>query len=50
VVLGNGIFGWSSYDAAQHFVASGYRTVLWYRGGEEAWAAARLPAQDHRVQ
>jgi adenylate cyclase len=48
VVVGTGTFGSSSYNAALRLVALGYRNVAWYRGGEEAWAAAALPAQDRR--
>jgi DNA-binding winged helix-turn-helix (wHTH) protein/TolB-like protein len=50
VVMGDGPLGWDSYDAALRLVADGYRHVLWYRGGEEAWAAAGNPAQDRRPQ
>jgi tetratricopeptide (TPR) repeat protein len=50
VIMGDGIFGATSYDAAEQLIASGYRHILWYRGGEEAWAAAGLPAQDRRVR
>jgi rhodanese-related sulfurtransferase len=38
--------GVQSYNMALHVIALGYRTVYWYRGGEEAWAAAGLPAED----
>ncbi len=31
---------WLSYNAALRAVALGYREVLWYRGGIEAWIAA----------
>jgi PQQ-dependent catabolism-associated CXXCW motif protein len=31
---------WLSYNAALRAVALGYREVLWYRGGIEAWRAA----------
>lgn len=34
---------WLSYNAALRAVAFGYRNVLWYRGGVEAWRAAGLP-------
>ena len=50
VVMGDGPLGWSSYDGASRLVALGYRHVLWYRGGEEAWAAAGHAAQDRRAQ
>lgn len=48
VVMGDGTFGWTSYDAALHLVANHYGHVLWYRGGEEAWARAGLPSRDQR--
>jgi PQQ-dependent catabolism-associated CXXCW motif protein len=31
---------WMSYNAALRAVKLGYRNVLWYRGGVEAWKAA----------
>lgn len=34
---------WLSYNASLRAVALGYTRVLWYRGGVEAWRAARLP-------
>jgi PQQ-dependent catabolism-associated CXXCW motif protein len=34
---------WLSYNAALHALRLGYRRVYWYRGGSEAWSAARLP-------
>ncbi|WP_376961160.1 rhodanese-like domain-containing protein [Azospirillum sp. A26] len=34
---------WLSYNASLRAVALGYRSVLWYRGGIEAWRAAGLP-------
>lgn len=34
---------WLSYNASLRAVALGYRFVLWYRGGIEAWKAAGLP-------
>lgn len=38
VVMGDGVTGWRSYDAALGLIDRGYRNVLWYRGGEESWA------------
>jgi 3-mercaptopyruvate sulfurtransferase SseA len=49
VVMGSGTYGWGSYNAALALVSFGYRNVLWYRGGEEAWSAAGLSSEDHRV-
>jgi PQQ-dependent catabolism-associated CXXCW motif protein len=34
---------WLSYNAALRAVAFGYREVIWYRGGVEAWRAAGYP-------
>ena len=34
---------WMSYNAAARAVRLGYRNVLWYRGGLEAWQGAGLP-------
>ena len=48
VVMGDGTFGWSSYNAALLLVADHYEHVLWYRGGEEAWAETGLPSRDLR--
>lgn len=50
VFMGTGSFGIGSYNAAVQFVALGYRKVYWYRGGEEAWAAAAMPAEDRRAE
>ncbi len=48
VVLSDGTFDSQSYNAALALAARGRRRVLWYRGGEEAWAAAGQPAIDRR--
>ena len=50
VVMGSGLYGDTIYAGVRELVASGYRRVLWYRGGEEAWTAAGLPASDRRLQ
>jgi PQQ-dependent catabolism-associated CXXCW motif protein len=34
---------WLSYNTALRLVRGGYRNVVWYRGGIEAWKAAGLP-------
>jgi len=34
---------WLSYNASLRALALGYTRVYWYRGGIEAWRAARLP-------
>lgn len=36
---------WMSYNAALRAINLGYRNVLWYRGGIEAWQAAGQPVQ-----
>lgn len=48
VAAGSGPYGWGSYNAALQLITLGYRSILWYRGGEEAWAAAGMPSQDDR--
>ncbi len=48
VVMGSSVFDWNGYNAALAVVALGYRNVIWYRGGEESWAAANLKADDRR--
>ena len=34
---------WMSYNAALRAINMGYKQVLWYRGGIEAWSKAGLP-------
>jgi TolB-like protein/DNA-binding winged helix-turn-helix (wHTH) protein/rhodanese-related sulfurtransferase len=48
VTVGSGVHGWAGYGAALRVLALGYRSVYWYRGGEEAWAKAHMPAEDRR--
>jgi PQQ-dependent catabolism-associated CXXCW motif protein len=36
---------WMSYNAALRAIHAGYKNVLWYRGGIEAWKWAGLPTQ-----
>ena len=48
IVMATGTYGFDSYNGVLHLVSSGYRRVFWYRGGEEAWAAHKLPATDRR--
>ena len=33
---------WESYNASLHALEAGYRDVLWYRGGSNAWEGAGL--------
>jgi adenylate cyclase len=48
VVMGSSVFDWNSYNAALAVLVLGFRNVAWYRGGEEAWVAAGLKADDRR--
>lgn len=33
---------WLSYNASLHAVEAGYKDVIWYRGGTNAWSGASL--------
>jgi len=33
---------WESYNACLHAIEAGYKDVLWYRGGTNAWSGANL--------
>jgi PQQ-dependent catabolism-associated CXXCW motif protein len=33
---------WLSYNASLHALEAGYKDVIWYRGGTQAWQAASL--------
>ncbi|HEX4504696.1 MAG TPA: rhodanese-like domain-containing protein, partial [Alphaproteobacteria bacterium] len=48
VVMGNSVFDWNGYNATLAVLSLGFSNVSWYRGGEEAWAAAGLKADDRR--
>ncbi len=48
IVMGSSVFDWNGYNAALAVLSLGYRNVFWYRGGEEAWVAAGLKADDRR--
>jgi rhodanese-related sulfurtransferase len=48
VVMGTGPAGSQSYFTARRFADAGFGRIYWYRGGEEAWAAAGLPFEDRR--
>jgi rhodanese-related sulfurtransferase len=50
VVMGDGVYGTAAVAAVRSLVARFYQHVYWYRGGEEAWAAAGLPSEDRRQQ
>lgn len=36
---------WLSYNTSLRLAQAGFTDVRWYRGGHEAWIAARLPTQ-----
>ncbi|MEP7182690.1 MAG: rhodanese-like domain-containing protein [Betaproteobacteria bacterium] len=40
---------WMSYNAALRAINLGYKNVLWYRGGIEAWERAGLPFANARM-
>ncbi len=40
IVMGDGPFGRMSFDSARQLVSLGFRSVMWYRGGEERWFAS----------
>jgi adenylate cyclase len=48
VIMGSSVFDWNPYNATLAVQKLGFRNVLWYRGGEEAWVAAGLKADDRR--
>jgi TolB-like protein/DNA-binding winged helix-turn-helix (wHTH) protein/rhodanese-related sulfurtransferase len=48
VLMADGTYGSTSYNAAHRLVASGRHDVVWCRGGEEAWAKAGFPSTDQR--
>ncbi len=33
---------WLSYNASLHAIEAGYKDIIWYRGGTEAWTGANL--------
>jgi len=49
VVMSSGPFGVDSYNLTRHLIATTHAKLYWYRGGEESWAAAGLPAEDRRA-
>ncbi len=48
VVMGDGTYGSAAYNAALYLLSSKRRRVVWYRGGEEAWAASGGSYEDQR--
>jgi hypothetical protein len=48
VVMDTGCSGVDGYNTALDLVARHAARIYWFRGGEEAWAAAGLPAEDRR--
>jgi TolB-like protein/DNA-binding winged helix-turn-helix (wHTH) protein len=49
VVFADSAFGWRAYNGILQLRAAGVTGLMWYRGGEEAWAKARQPAEDTRT-
>lgn len=49
VIMSDGTYGSAAYNAARRLIKAGWTNVVWYRGGEEAWAKAGLPATDRRL-
>jgi TolB-like protein/DNA-binding winged helix-turn-helix (wHTH) protein/Flp pilus assembly protein TadD len=47
VAMGSSMLDWRGCEAAMTLASQG-RRVVWYRGGEEAWAEAGLPFADQR--
>lgn len=43
VFYSHGVAGWRSYWAARAAIASGYRDVLWLRGGYAEWEDKNFP-------
>jgi rhodanese-related sulfurtransferase len=43
VFYSHGVSGWKSYWAAKSAVMSGYKNVLWLRGGYAEWEDKNLP-------
>lgn len=39
---------WLSYNAALHAIEAGYKDVIWYRGGMQAWHGASLERKKPR--
>ena len=48
IVMAGNAYASASYNAVLRLAQAG-RPVLWYRGGEEAWAKAGLPFTDRRI-
>jgi TolB-like protein/tetratricopeptide (TPR) repeat protein len=49
IVMGDGPYDRTGYEAAQQLHRAGVWPLLWYRGGEEAWARAGMPSEDARA-
>ena len=50
IIMSEGPFGQASYDQARQLVSLGFRSVMWYRGGEERWFAAGKAYKDRRPE
>jgi len=49
VFLCSGSECWISYNAALHAIDAGFKDVLWFRGGTDAWKGAGLDVKPPRV-
>lgn len=50
VVMSNGVYGCLGFSVTMSLVHNRIAPVFWFRGGEEAWAAAGQPSIDRRIQ
>ena len=50
IIMSEGPFGRASYDQARQLVSLGFRSVMWYRGGEERWFASKRAYKDRRPE
>ncbi len=48
IVMADGPYGCSAYQAALHLILNGFHNVEWFRGGEEEWANSGYRRDDRR--
>ncbi len=48
IVMGTGVYDPTGYVAVVSLIKAGFTKVFWFRGGEEAWAAAGQAYDDRR--